>query len=73
MWYYGILALRNLKEKLDARRIVINRTTYFPVPEGLSALEVWRTVTGNDPLYCPKYKTGKMIIQTALVPNLKSG
>jgi hypothetical protein len=71
--YYGILALRNLKERLEVCRMVINRTTFFPVLEGLSALEVWRTVTGHDPLCCPKCKTGKMIIQTAIVPNLKPG
>jgi len=58
--YWGFMAICNMKSKLKQCYDLIPKVTYFPVLQGLSALEVWREITGQDPLRCPKCKTGKM-------------
>lgn len=58
--YFGFMAICNMKEKLTKCFELIDRTSYLPVLEGLTALEVWRSITGTDPLFCPKCKTGTM-------------
>ncbi|OPZ99492.1 MAG: putative transposase [Bacteroidetes bacterium ADurb.Bin408] len=59
--YYGFLALSNIKTKLHLVYSLLPKATYLSRLEGLSALEVWRELTGNDPLCCPKCKQGKMV------------
>jgi predicted Zn-ribbon and HTH transcriptional regulator len=59
--YFGILALCNMQSKLQTCFNLIGNNSYFSVLEGLNAYEVWRLVTGKDPIYCPKCHKGKMI------------
>ena len=59
--YYGFMALNNIKTKLQLVYSLLPKATYLSRLEGLSALEVWRELTGNDPLCCPKCKKGKMV------------
>lgn len=61
--YFGFLAICNMKTKLQACFSLFQKDTFLPILEGLTALEVWRTITGNDPLCCPKCKIGKMLIR----------
>lgn len=71
--YFGILAICNIKSKLTQSIRLIGKAVYFPVLEGLTAVEVWSTVSGHDLLSCPKCKIGKLIIKKALVANLEPG
>jgi hypothetical protein len=64
--YFGFLAICNIKTKLDACISLIGKVMFFPQLEGLTALEVWCTITGKDPLVCPKCKIGRMAIQAIL-------
>jgi predicted Zn-ribbon and HTH transcriptional regulator len=59
--YFGILALCNLKSKLSQCLSLIGKATWFPVMEGLNAMEVWQTLSGRDPFRCPKCFQGRMI------------
>lgn len=61
--YYGFMAICNMKLKLQTCFELIGKVAFLPVFEGLTALEVWRNITGGDPLHCPKCNTGKMIHQ----------
>ncbi|HLP38810.1 IS91 family transposase [Lacibacter sp.] len=61
--YYGFMAICNMKLKLQSCFELIGKVAFLPVFEGLTALEVWRNITGGDPLHCPKCNTGKMIHQ----------
>lgn len=63
--YFGFLAICNMKIKLQACLELIGKTAFLPALQGLNALEVWRTITGKDPLLCPNCKTGKML---SLIP-----
>lgn len=65
--YFGFMAMRNKQSKLFQCFKLIGKTTFFPMLEGISALEVWRIITGNNPLCCPKCKIGKMRLQAPLV------
>jgi hypothetical protein len=67
--YFGFMAMRNMQSKLAQCFDLIEKAAFLPVLEGITALEVWRNITGGDPLCCPKCKTGKMMLQTALVIN----
>lgn len=58
--YFGFLAMCNMKSKLSACYDLIGKTTFLPVLQGLNAMEVWRDITGEDPLCCPKCKTGRL-------------
>lgn len=58
--YFGFLAIRNMKTKLADCIHLIGKTMYLPQLQGLNAIEVLWMITGNDPLICPKCKTGKM-------------
>lgn len=62
--YYGYLALCNIKTKLQEVYKLIPKTTYLSRLEGLNALDVWRELSGQDPLICPKCQHGKMIRKT---------
>jgi len=72
--YFGFMAMCNMKLKLQACFDLIEKAAFLPVLEGLTALEVWRSITGNDPLRCPKCNTGKMMPQLSIAVNhLKTG
>jgi hypothetical protein len=72
--YFGFMAMRNMASKLESCFQLIDKDSYLPVLQGLTALEVWRAISGKDPLYCPKCKTGKMLPYMILeVNHLKSG
>ncbi len=58
--YFGFLALRNFKEKLELCFTLIAKASFLPEFEGLNALEVLRSITGIDPIRCPKCKAGTM-------------
>ena len=59
--YFGILALCNLKSKLNQCLILKGSFTWLPVLEGLNAMEVWQTISGRDPFRCSKCNQGRMI------------
>jgi len=72
--YFGYMAVCNIKLKLQACFDLIGKAAFLPVLEGLTALEVWRSITGCDPLQCPKCNNGKMKPQLSIiVTQLKSG
>jgi CheY-like chemotaxis protein len=72
--YFGFMAMCNMKLKLQACFDLIEKAAFLPVLEGLTALEVWRSITGKDPLQCPKCKTGRMLPQMITADKqLKSG
>ena len=43
--YFGFLAMCNMKSKLSICFDLIGKTTFLPVLQGLSALEVWRNIS----------------------------
>lgn len=72
--YFGFLALCNIKSRLSLCFDLIEKTTFLPALEGLISMEVWRILTGRDPLCCPKCKSGKMRLHMSLsVSVLTSG
>jgi hypothetical protein len=72
--YFGFMAICNIKSKLAECFTLIGKTAFLSQLEGLAALEVWRIITGIDPLRCPKCISGKMIVQLLpVVINTKSG
>ena len=50
------MSLSTLKQARRDCNYIIRKATYFPVLEGLNGLEVFRKITGKDPLQCPKCK-----------------
>jgi len=58
--YFGFMAMCNMKEKLAKCFKLIDKAAFLPVLEGLTALEIWRSITGIDPLLCPKCKAAAM-------------
>lgn len=56
--YFGFMAMCNARSKLAACFDLIDQSAYLPQLEGLAALDVWRIVTGRDPLRCPQCRTG---------------
>jgi predicted Zn-ribbon and HTH transcriptional regulator len=71
--YFGILALCNIQSNLQTCFNLIGNNSYFSVLEGLNAYEIWRLVTGKDPIYCPKCHKGKMIPCLAEASYLATG
>ena len=71
--YFGFLAMRNMKSKLSVCFDLIGKTTFLPVLQGLNALEVWRNITGEDPLCCPRCKSGRLRPMLNPVLCLKTG
>lgn len=59
--YFGFLSICNMKTKLAECFDLIEKTSYIPELQGLSALEVLRTISGKDPLLCQKCHAGKMM------------
>jgi hypothetical protein len=71
--YFGILALCNMKSKLETCFSLIENKSYFSVLEGLNSLEVLRIVSGKDPVCCPKCQKGKMITRAIESGSLAPG
>jgi hypothetical protein len=71
--YFGILALCNMKSKLEICFNLIETKSYFSVLEGLNSFEVWRIISGKDPICCPKCQKGKMISHAIEISSLVSG
>lgn len=71
--YFGILAICNMKSKLDQCLQLIARARYFPVLEGLTAMEIWQIISGKDLSRCPKCNKGRMILQPVSVSNFRTG
>lgn len=72
--YFGILALCNLKSKLETCFALIENKSYLSILEGLNAMEVWGIVSGKDPMVCPKCNKGRMVAQSSILKvNLKTG
>ena len=59
--YYGILASANCNTKRQQAIALLGKTIWLPQLEGLNAYEVYRTLTGNNPVLCPKCKEGMMV------------
>ncbi len=58
--YFGFMAMCNMQSKLSVCYDLIGKDTFLPLLEGLNAIEVWKSITGEDPLRCPKCQTGMM-------------
>jgi len=71
--YFGIMAMCNMKSKLSVCFEIIGKTTFLPVLQGLNAMEVWRNISGEDPLCCPKCKSGRMRPMFNHINELKTG
>lgn len=54
--YFGFMSLSTLKQAREDCNFIINKPTYFPKLEGLNGMEVFRQLTGKDPIECPKCK-----------------
>lgn len=59
--YFGIMAICNMKTKLSNCFDLLDTLPPIPALEGLPALDVWRNLTGQDPLLCPQCRQGRMI------------
>ena len=72
--YFGFMAMCNARTKLASCFDLIDRTSWLSVLEGLNAMEVWRMITGRDPVCCPKCRSGKMRLRFEVSEErLKSG
>jgi len=58
--YFGIMAQCNTHTKLTQCFELIENQAFLPALEGLPAIEVWRNITGKDPLICTHCKEGMM-------------
>jgi len=58
--YFGLMALGHVNEKIGLCLELLQRELYLPLLEGMPAIDVFRLVTGTDPLYCPFCKKGHM-------------
>lgn len=59
--YFGFLAQCNAKTKLEACFALLEKNSFLPLFAGLPAIDVWRAVTGKDPLCCPVCGIGEMV------------
>ena len=71
--YFGILALCNMKSKLEICFSLIENNSYFSVLEGLNSFEILHIISGKDPMCCPKCQKGKMIPQAIEICSLVPG
>jgi predicted Zn-ribbon and HTH transcriptional regulator len=67
--YFGFMSICNIKSKLALCFDLIDKASFLPALQGLTAMEVWRNITGKDPLCCPKCKSGRLIPQLLSVIN----
>lgn len=66
--YYGLLANRNKKTKLELCRKLTKSQTYKSKFEGLKALKIIKIVTGKDITKCPYCLNGKLHAKLTLEP-----
>ncbi len=59
--YFGILAQRNAQTKTAQCFEALGKESFLPLLEGLPAVDLWRAVTGRDPLRCPVCGKGNML------------
>jgi hypothetical protein len=72
--YFGFLAMCNAPTKLATCFDLIEKHTWLSLLEGLNSMEVWRIITGRDPVCCPVCWMGKMRRKMDLpVERVKSG
>lgn len=71
--YFGILAICNINSKLAQCLRLIGKTSYYPQLEGLTAIEVWQSVTGKDPFHCPNCHQGRMISMPLFIDRTGTG
>lgn len=71
--YFGILVLCYMKSTKEQCFNLISKVIYFPVLEGLTAMEVWQTISGKDPFRCPKCNHGRMISGLLMTNNPGAG
>lgn len=64
--YFGILAAINMATKREQAIALIGKAMLLPQWEGLPAYDIIRSLSGKDPLLCPKCKQGKMLLLMAL-------
>ena len=60
--YYGILSIRNRKEKLEQCLVLLNKTLLLPKFSGLNMLQIITLLTGKDYSLCPVCGDGKLRI-----------
>jgi hypothetical protein len=58
--YFGFMALSHVRAKIDLCCELLDMDEYISELEGLSGIEVYRLISGRDPLYCPFCKKGQM-------------
>lgn len=58
--YFGFMALSQIRAKIDRCCELLDMDEYISQLEGLSGIEVYRLISGRDPLYCPICKKGQM-------------
>ncbi len=59
--YFGILSQSNAKTKLEDCFSLLNLDTFLPVFEGLSTVEILKTLTGRKAICCPKCGKGRLV------------
>jgi hypothetical protein len=69
--YFGIMALCHTGEKNALCFDLIGTNGFLGVLEGLTALEVYSMITGEDPLFCPICRKGKMKIIQSVKSTIK--
>jgi hypothetical protein len=58
--YFGIMAMCNVKAKLEECFELIKDSAYLPLFEGLGAKEVFQYITGINPGICSQCSSGRM-------------
>jgi len=66
--YYGLLANRNKKTKLELSRKLTCSPIYRPKFEGLRTIEILCILMGRDVTVCPICGKGKMQVLCSLFP-----
>jgi hypothetical protein len=66
--YYGILANRNKKTKLQLSRKLTLSPTYKPKFEGLKTIEILCILVGKDVTVCPSCGKGKLYSKHTFPP-----
>jgi len=69
--YYGLLANRNKKTKLELGRKLTGSPLYKPRFEGLKTIDILCLLIGRDVTICPACRKGKLEIVRTLLPELK--
>jgi len=60
--YYGIMSAIHTQTLLEQCLALLEKINPIPVLEGLSVMEAYREITGNDSFLCPVCRKGKMMI-----------